>query len=396
VSDPKQLDRVFGNSWDMIPRATKKYIEDTFANDPGFMIRNDMIDNSIGYRMPSVKDAWTGTTRMSPVMQKIIKDSATILFGNKAVPWLVTAEKAWQAGIATAKHIIVVKSVIVPLSNEASNTTQLMSRGVPIRAIFKGKTGKLVEITQYLKNRDRAIEIDAQLARHRGDTLMTSKLTAQKKNLDDSNRSMSIWPLIKAGEFSTISDGQTEVDAALQTGKWVEYIQNLVDRIPSKLGTVGRYAMVTKDTALFQGMSRAVAYSDFLAKAILYDHLTKTKKIDATEALEKVSKEFVNYNFVAGRTRSYAESMGITWFWAYKLRSVGVALSTMRENPLRALLTTFGAQYAPDLPGVSVGSPVTDNAVSVVAGGRSSYSLGLDMLWTAPRLNPWVNAMHNF
>jgi len=207
---------------------------------------------------------------------------------------------------------------------------------------------------------------------------------------------MSIWPLIKAGEFSTISDGQTEVDAALQTGKWVEYIQNLVDRIPSKLGTVGRYAMVTKDTALFQGMSRAVAYSDFLAKAILYDHLTKTKKIDATEALEKVSKEFVNYNFVAGRTRSYAESMGITWFWAYKLRSVGVALSTMRENPLRALLTTFGAQYAPDLPGVSVGSPVTDNAVSVVAGGRSSYSLGLDMLWTAPRLNPWVNAMHNF
>ena len=133
--------------------------------------------------MPSVKDAWTGTSRMAPVLQKAIKDSATILLGNKAVPFLVTAEKAWQAGIATAKHLIVVKSVIVPLSNEASNTTQLMSRGVPIRAIIKGKTGKLVEITQYLKNRDRSIEIDAQMARHRGDTLTTSKLLAQKKNL---------------------------------------------------------------------------------------------------------------------------------------------------------------------------------------------------------------------
>jgi hypothetical protein len=87
--------------------------------------------------------------------------------------------------------------------------------------------------------------------------------------------------------------------------------------------------------------------------------------------------------------------MGITWFWAYKLRSVGVALSTLQENLLRALLTTFGAEYAPDIPGVSVGSPVTDNAVAVIGEGRAGYSTGLGMLWTAPGLNPFVNAFNS-
>lgn len=49
---------------------------------------------------------------------------------------------------------------------------------------------------------------------------------------------------------------------ALPKGTWAEYIGGLVDRIPQKLGTLGRYAMITDDTALYKGMSRAVQYGD--------------------------------------------------------------------------------------------------------------------------------------
>ena len=83
--------------------------------------------------------------------------------------------------------------------------------------------------------------------------------------------------------------------------------------------------------------------------------------------------------------------MGLTWLWAYKLRSIKVAHRHIRDNPLRALLTSVGAQALPNMPGVSIGSPLTDNAVPVILEGRADYSIGLDMLFHAPELNPWVN-----
>jgi hypothetical protein len=90
--------------------------------------------------------------------------------------------------------------------------------------------------------------------------------------------------------------------------------------------------------------------------------------------LEAVTEEFVNYNLLPGRTRSYAESMGLTWFWAYKIRSMKVALNMVRQNPLRALLMSNGAEYLPDMPGVSVGSPMSDNMGNVFLEGRLDYS----------------------
>ena len=138
-------------------------------------------------------------------------------------------------------------------------------------------------------------------------------------------------------------------------------------------------------------MSRAVQYGDFLAKAVLYDHLVEKQKLSAKAAMERVTEAFVNYNLLPGRTRSYMESMGFTWFWAYKLRSMKEALNMLRENPHRAMLMSHGAEHLPNVPGVSVGSPLSDNAANVILEGRADYSIGLDMLWSVPGLNPWVN-----
>lgn len=394
ISKPGALERVFGHSWEMIPQTTKDYIEQVFDGEDGFMVRQDMVDNALGYRMPSVKDIWQNRGKPEDGhVARAIRDTATFLLGKDALPWAVRAEKGWQAGISVAKNTIVVKSVIVPVSNIASNVIQLMSRGVPVRHIWKGMGPKLVEINTYLRNKEREVEINALLARHRNESLPTTKLKAELKALEDSNKRLSIWPLIKAGEFSTIAEGQTEADAAIAEGTWAEYMQNALDKIPPKLGTFGRYALVTRDTALFQGMSRAVQYGDFLAKAVYFDHLTKAKGVSLEKALVKVSTEFVNYNLLPGPVRSYAESMGLTWFWAYKLRSVGVALNQIQENPLRALLMGYGAEHLPSAPGISVGSPLSDNAASVIFEGRAGYSLGLDMFWSAPSLNPWLNAV---
>jgi hypothetical protein len=390
LADPALENQLWKDAWNLVPPETKEYISEIFGEDR-FMVRKDMIDNTVGYRSLTVGEAWSGPSELNEPVKKLVRDVTTVILGRNAYKSVVTAEKAWQTGISVAKQTIVIRSFIVPASNIASNVLQLMTNGVGIRAISKGFPEKLVEIDKHLKNQARKVEIQVELSQYGKNNIKRRKLEAELKTLDDSSRRMSIWPLIEAGEFSTISEGLTEADAAIAQGKWSEWIQQAVDSVPAKLGTAGRYFGVTRDTALFQGMSRAVQYGDFLAKAVLYDHLVSQKKMDQAEAMNKITEEFVNYNLLPGQVRSYAESMGLAWFWAYKLRSLKIAHRTIRDNPLRALLTSIGMPMLPEPVGVSVGAPITDNALSVIADGRAGYSLGLGMLWNAPNLNPWIN-----
>jgi len=61
---------------------------------------------------------------------------------------------------------------------------------------------------------------------------------------------------------------------------------------------------------------------------------------------------------------------------------------TLRHNPLRSLLMTA----VPSLPVIgNIGTPVTDNFVSVWADGRLDYSIGPGMGLNSFHLNPWIN-----
>lgn len=391
LADISLTDPILIDAWKMIPKETKDYIGQVFG--PGeFWVRKDMVNATLGYRMPSVSDFWTGLSRWDPKTQKAFVDTASKLFGKNTFRYLVTAEKALQTGVSMAKHMIVVSSIIVPVSNFASNFVQLTLRGVPVRNIVKGVSSKLLEIDLHLKHLDRKVEIRALMARYSTDPVMTRRLETELQSLEDADRRMSIWPLIEAGEFSTISEGLTDLDGALTEGKWADRMAALAERIPAKFGTVGRYAAITRDTALFQGMSRATQYGDFLARAVLYDH-RRNQGATQEEALRSVTEEFVNYNFLPGRSMSYAESMGMIWFSAYKLRSMKVALNIARENPVRALLMTVNP-LGYNVPGVDIGSPLSDNLASVIADGRLPYSIGPGMLFRAPEMNPWVNILN--
>lgn len=323
-------DPIHKDSWDMVPNDLKAYIKEVFGDD-GFPIRKDMINNAVGYRAPSITDPWTGISRMPKEFQEGFVKVATALHGD-AFTYLATAEKAIQAGVSVVKSTIVVRSVIIPLANLASNFVQLALNGVSIRQMVSGYQTKLLEITKYQKNRKRAIDIEAEMSAQRNNHDAVRRLQAELRSLEDANKRMSIWPLIEAGEFGTISEGLTEADAALASGKWAEYMQSIMDRVPAKLGTFGRYAFITRDTALFQGMARAMQYGDFLAKAVLHDHL-KAQGRSQEEALKGITEEFVNYNLLSGRTQQYAANMGLIWFWPFKIRSMKVALNHIRNHP---------------------------------------------------------------
>ena len=115
-------------------------------------------------REVTVGDNWTGNSRLKPEVQKAVVDMTTLVLGRNAFKYLVTAEKGWQAAVSVAKNTIVIRSIIVPASNMASNVLQLMTNGVGLRDITKGMPEKLVEIDQHLKNVQRIVELKAELA----------------------------------------------------------------------------------------------------------------------------------------------------------------------------------------------------------------------------------------
>lgn len=389
VDISESQDAVHADSWEMVPNDLRAYIKEVLGDD-GFPIRKDMINNAVGYRAASITDPWTGISRLSPEMQEGFRKVATVLFKDDAFRYLATAEKAIQAGVSVVKSTIVVRSIIIPMANLASNFMQLSLHGVNVREMYQGYQTKLLEITKYQKNLKRAIDIKAEITAQRTNPDAVRRLETELKSLEDANRRMSIWDLIEAGEFATISEGLTEADAALTTGKWADYIQGVIEKVPAKFGTAGRYAFITRDTALFQGMARAMQYGDGLSKGVLYDHLRAQGK-SKEEALRGVTEEFVNYNILPGRTRSYVDGMGLVWFPAFKLRSIKIARQHIINHPFRALMLTLGNPIVPNVPGLTIGSPIEDNMLTVIGDGRLGYSIGPGMAFNAPSLHPWVN-----
>jgi hypothetical protein len=394
VFDPREQkkDPVLADAIRLMTPQTRAFIEEHFGEGE-FWVRRDMLNDTLGYRSATAGDAWTGTTRWNPQMQVAARRVAMGVMGENAYKYVLTAEKYWQNFVMDARVTIVVKSMVVPAANVISNVYQLASRGVPIKDIVRGMTKKTAEVDAFVRGRLRRIELEAELhaAEGRSDIIGARKLRAEIQTIHDNNRRLSIWPLIEAGEFASISDvGISQDELLLSEGRLQAYVETLVDKLPESVRNAGRYAIISRDTALFKGLQRAVEYGDFLAKAVLYDDLTKRKGETKEYALSRVTEEFVNYDRLPGRSRTYLENMGLLWFWNFKIRAVKIAMSTLRNNPLHFVLAN--AVPFPDVVG-SVDTPVSANLLSVAANGDIGWSMGPGMGFNAHFMNPWANAL---
>lgn len=381
-------DPIHKDTWSVIPRTTKDYIREVFGEDVGFPVRKDLIDNSLGYRNASIRDLWTGESRSHKVLTDTVREAMVFLLGKKAYRTFVTGEKGIQEGVSLAKNIIVIRSGIVPALNISANIVQLMGKGVAGPDIYKGYRNKLLEIDALRKNEKRLIELKAQLNATE-DNGTKRKIEAKIKAVEDSNNRMSIKPLVEAGLFGTIAEGISELDEALTSGGWMDWIEDHVDALPDGVKTIGKYAILSRDTALYKGMEKAVQYGDFLSKAVLYEDLVK-KGMRSEEAIDYVREAFVDFNYLPSRTRNQLEQIGGTWFWAFKIRAIKEGLRMIRENPLRALATVG---VGPEIAGPDFGSPILDNFVGTWMDDRIGYSVGWGMGMRAPSLHPTVNLL---
>lgn len=340
ISDPN-APKTLVDAWNSIPRETRKLLKTKFSDGP-VMVRGDMLNNTVGYRSASVADAFSGMSDLPEDVQKAIVYTASALLGKNAYRILVVGERTWQGLIGTAKDVIVVRSGVVALANGIANQFQLVSEGLPILQLPKIQAKKVAETETYLRNAHRLAKIRVALDSSTSPTKQR-ELELEMQNLQDQNMSLSIWPLIKAGELPTIAEGLTEQDEYTLLADSMKWLENKASVLPSGVLTAAKYATISKDTALYQGMNRMIQFSDFTAKAALFDHLVQKRDMTEAEALARISERFVNYNLNAGRSRDYLESMGLTWFMAYKIRIQKIVLANIRENPARFLLSSASA-----------------------------------------------------
>lgn len=382
-----KLDPVTADALKLMNSETRQKAESLFG--PGELwVRRDMLNDALGYRAASVGDAWSGNSRWSPETLDIFKKAMLGVFGNRAYKYVMGGENLVQNLVKEAKTLIVVKSVVVPTVNFLANLYQMVARGVPVKDIAKSIPQKTAEINQYLKSRLRQVDAEAEL-RAATNPNQIRKLKAEIQSITDSHKRLSIWPLLEAGEFSSIADaGIGRDDILITEGKLHEYMDKLADKLPKSVRNAGRYALITKDTALFQGIQKTVEYSDFIAKAIIYDELTQRKGKTREEALGRVTEEFINYDRLPGRFRGYMESVGLMWFYNFKIRSAKVAVSMIRNNPVHAAMAMLAP--TPTMFG-NVGLPIQDNIFSIAAQGNLGYSFGFGQGLRAHTLNPWLN-----
>lgn len=395
IADPDLKDKIYKDSWNLIPLETKNYIQEVFGEDR-FMVRKDMVNSAIGYREASVVDFWTGKSRINKEIANTVKSGSKLILGTKAMKYLSSVEDITRTGVSTAKDLIVIRSLVIPFLNSQANIFQLIGRGVAPNDILKGIKTKFKELEKFNENKQKIIELEVER-----DTLKekgekgTQKFRILQNKIDSiktQNRRMSIYPLIKAGLYKNISEGLTDIDVKLTSGNYGEWLETQMNKLPDSVGTIAKYGIISKSTAIYKGANKLVQYGDFLAKSIYYDYLLKNRKTldgypleTSEDIINKVNEEFVNFAILPGRTRSYLESIGATWFWAFKIRIMKIALSMARDNPLKSLMIATG------LPNID--SPIQDNIVSSGIQGKLGYSMGWDMMFNSPHLNPWVNLM---
>lgn len=382
-------DKVVKDALDKLPKSVINYIKNSNKLEGKFYVRRDMLNDTIGYRSASVSDIWTGNSRYSKELLKASQICLEAVLGPNAYRYLRTMENWDLQFMAYVRNTIAVKSVVVPAINIASNVYQLMASGVPFASLVSGSTRKVKELENYLRVRQELLKLEALKAgaKNGREIKAYEERIAQRKAYI---KKLSIAPLLEAGEFGIISNVNARPEEMrFSDGSLGDWIDKQADKVPSCLRNLYRYGLVTKDTPFYTALQKSVQYGDFVAKSVLYDYLTTERGMKPDDAIRYVREEFVDYDKSMGRDRQYLESMGLLWFWNFKVRSIKAAARNMRNNPLSALLAAYSVNM---FPMDGVGTALTDNLISKLMEGSLGYSLGMGSATKAITDN-WVYAL---
>lgn len=357
-----QYANTLNDFYSKLPDSTKA----EFHHLGGLPIRKSEVDNIVGYNRIDIMNLYTGKSTLPNNVQQTIRDVLGAFGVNKdTLKYLKTAQDAWAGTVGYMKELILIRSIAVPVQNMVSNVIHLANLNIPLKQIRDRTRVGIAEAKKYTNNRIKLAELYVQM---RDPSLSTNKrniLEAQVKHLSDALNNSPIHPLVEAGMFSNISSAAGYEQQGLDkdftfrnTFKQKLGIEELKEDFDnSGIGRAINNILISEGSDTFAFMEKSLDYGDFVAKFVLYDHLTKDKGLKSKEALSITLEEFVNYSMNRGALFDYANAMGLTWFMSYATGIQKVIWKIARRQTRRTA-AVYGLGKVTGFTTVPMGNPL--------------------------------------
>jgi hypothetical protein len=253
-----------------------------------------MLHHYFGFRNLSIGNAkWMG---YSPVMVK------------KLVRY---AEMVWQEIIKVAKVDIIIRIPFVLLGNIMSNLMYSVQMGSSPVKVAKLQIKNLRNVHDYLENHKLLEQLKVDKANGKR---VDTRIKEQEKLLKNNP----VSDLMDEGLYQAIIEdvSKEDIDSNNRITQWVD---NKTEDYPEWVKRGVHWAYISEKTSLYQFMTKATQYSDFVARVTEYQIL-REKGVNKDEAINEVLDAFVNYNKVSSDFEQYLNDMGFVMFTKYAKR----------------------------------------------------------------------------
>lgn len=385
----------------LLPAETRKAIKAIWGSN-GMMVQYEMLDIVFGYRKLTLSSMFEKERVDREGVEKFVGDVVEkMLYGyarvklhksvedaekykRRAAMIIRRGENIWQEVVKEVKDIIVVKSTIVLLGNITSNFSLLIAEGVGISDMIRHHRVALKGATAYLRDTEALHALQTRLATgftQGNDAEIQHEIT----RLEDAIARNPVKELIDAGLMPTIvEDVAIEDDLYSYKAAFTRKVDELTQNVNPRVLSVAKQIYMTHDTGMYQFLSRTTQLSDFVARYTLFQHLTTRKRdpLSRSDAIQRASDSFVNYDIPMQRQLQYLDDMGVMMFTKYFLRIQRVLFRLVKEHPLQMLMMVGLHNYLGGLPIVTDSMAVTRIGNNPLDIGALNYPFTLDDLGT--------------
>lgn len=328
-TDPKILE-----IWRVIPQHTKVKAKEIFGGNFVYVHKRDL-DNALGYREWSISKLWNNPTEN----KAMFVDTIEALMGDNAVNYLRYAERVLQELVVSAKDLIVIKSIVVPVANIISNMVHLSLRGVdPVTIVKEAKLAR--EALGQWKADHKALIRAENLQEVSGEDL-SEVIEPLKESL--ANNPVAF--MIEEGLLPSVIE---ETESTTRRGSVKQgIIDGLMPKVVNERGNTlidaGKWITLSQGSSSYQFFADMLEAGDFAAKFILYNELKNNEGKTHDEAMSEVRTEFINYNTLSNDKLDYLNKTGGVFFFKYFSRIQPIIMNSIKRNPTRTFTTWIGA-----------------------------------------------------
>lgn len=381
---PKSTDPQLREIWRLLPEKTKQDVRAVWGTE-GMRVKAEVLDMNFGYKKLSVSDAFDTEATQRSLLSTMFVLAMSYAFDEKAKLRASQAEEVWQEVVKATKGNFVVRSFSTLAGNFRSNVSQLLLMGVNPQAIIKGHVTAFKGAWAYKKDSTKMAELAMYKATgYTGHGLTAAELDNQITRLQDSINRNPIKPLLDAGLMPTIvEDIEADDDQYSYLSRGNKYVKEQTDKLNPNISKLGGFLLMAEGSKPYQIMSYATQISDFLARFVLYEHLTtKRDAMTHEEATQRASDAFINYDVPTHRKLQYANDSGLVMFTKYYLRIQKMLVRIYREHPGRVMAMIAAEKFLIGAQPTVLDSSMMNRLGNPINMGALDYPGSLDSLAT--------------